>query len=157
MNRRNFVLTAAIAALAPQIARAHHGWSGFDANTPVYLRGKVKEVKWENPHAMLSIEIADGLQVPAELRQRALPQQSSRVDGADILRRTVAPPRGEKEWMLELAPLFRIGQWNIPQPAIGDEVEAIGYILRMENAPAFMRVEYLFHAGQGYGLRSSPA
>jgi hypothetical protein len=56
MNRRNFILTAAIAALAPQLARAHHGWSGFDANTPVYLRGKVKDLKWENPHATLSIE-----------------------------------------------------------------------------------------------------
>ncbi|MDX5362906.1 MAG: DUF6152 family protein [Pseudazoarcus pumilus] len=157
MNRRNFILSAAVAALAPQIARAHHGWSGFDANTPVYLRGKVKAVKWENPHAMLTIEIADGLQVPAELRQRELPAQTSSVDGADILRRAKAPPAGEVEWTLELAPLFRIGQWNIPQPAVGDEVEAIGYILRKENAPAFMRVEYLFHAGRGYGLRSGPA
>lgn len=157
MNRRNFVLTAALAALAPQIARAHHGWSGFDANTPVYLRGKVTAVKWENPHAMLTLEVPDGLQVPAELRQRALPAQASRVDGADILRRTVAPPKGEMEWTLELAPLFRVGQWNIAEPALGDEVEAIGYILRMENAPAFMRVEYLFHAGRGYALRSAPA
>lgn len=157
MNRRNFVLTAAIAALAPQLARAHHGWSGFAADTPVYLRGRVKEVKWENPHAMLTIEIASGLAVPEGFAQRQFPAQSSPVDGADILRRTVAPPRGETQWTLELAPLFRINQWSIPQPAIGDEVEAVGYILRMKDAPAFMRVEYLFHAGKAFGLRSGPA
>jgi hypothetical protein len=157
MNRRNFVLSAAIAALIPQIARSHHGWSGFAADTPVYLRGRVKEVKWENPHAMLTIEVQDGLDVPADLAQRPLPAQTSPVDGAALLRNTVAPPRGETEWTIELAPLFRINQWSIARPAIGDEVEAIGYILRMENAPAFMRAEYLFHAGNGYGLRSGPA
>ncbi|AUN96165.1 DUF6152 family protein [Pseudazoarcus pumilus] len=157
MHRRNFILTAAIAAIAPQLARAHHGWSGFDADTPVYLRGRIKAVKWENPHAMLTIEIADGLQVPADLAGRALPAQASPVDGADILRRTKAPPAGEREWTLELAPLFRVNQWKIAEPAVGDEVEAIGYILRMEDAPAFMRVEYLFVGDKTYGLRSGPA
>ena len=157
MNRRNFVLTATLAALAPQFARAHHGWSGFDANTPVYLRGRVTDVKWENPHAMLTVEVPAGLVLPHGLAERALPAQTSPVDGADILRRAVPPPEGERVWTIELAPLFRVNAWGMSPPKVGDEVEAIGYILRMENAPAFMRVEYLFHAGKAYGLRSGPA
>ena len=43
MNRRELML-AALAAPAlglPLLARAHHGWSSFDQERPIYLEGRV--------------------------------------------------------------------------------------------------------------------
>ncbi|WP_369798957.1 hypothetical protein [Caenimonas sp. SL110] len=38
MQRRDF-LVAAMAV--PTLAHAHHGWSSFDQERPIYLEGKV--------------------------------------------------------------------------------------------------------------------
>lgn len=157
MNRRRFLYGLALAGLVPQLARAHHGWSGFQADTPVYVRGRVKSVKWQNPHAELVIEVPDGLELPDELTARTLPAQQSPVDGADILQRTVPPPEQVSEWTLELAPLFRVSAWGIEAPSEGDDVEAIGYIRRGDVTQGYMRVEYLFIGDAVYGLRSGPA
>ena len=42
MQRRNLLIAAAAAPLAP--AFAHHGWSSFDQNRPIYLAGKARKV-----------------------------------------------------------------------------------------------------------------
>lgn len=157
MNRRNFVLGAAVFGFLPNLARAHHGWGGFDTATPVYLAGTVKESKWRNPHAELVIEVPATLALPQDLGDRTLPAQRSTIDGPDILRRTLLPQRPGGDWTIELAPLLRISQWRIEEIGRGEAVEAIGYVMRMDNAPAYMRAEYLFHAGRVYGLRSAPA
>lgn len=157
MNRRRFLYGLALAGLAPQLARAHHGWSGFQADTPVYIRGRVTSVKWQNPHAELVISVPDGLELPAGLAERTPPAQQSPVDGTDIFRRTVLPPDAVSEWTIELAPLFRVNAWEIEAPSEGDEVEAIGYIRRGDATQGYMRAEYLFIGNAAYGLRSGPA
>ncbi|THF62113.1 DUF6152 family protein [Pseudothauera rhizosphaerae] len=156
MDRRLFLLGVAAAGTAPLLARAHHGWSGFDTATPMYVAGTVKRAKWQNPHVELVVAPDDPLALPADLKGRPLPAQSANVDGAALLARTRLPPRLGGEWTLELAPLFRINAWRIPEIGTGERVEAVGYVLRMDNVPPFMRVEYLFHAGRAYGLRSAP-
>jgi hypothetical protein len=61
---------------------AHHGWSSFDQDRPIYLEGRVTQVpKWQNPHAELELEVPAGLKVPADLAQRPLPAQTAPVDG----------------------------------------------------------------------------
>jgi len=62
-------------------ARAHHGWSGFDQDRPIYLEGRVLKSLWQNPHVELEIELPATLTLPADLAQRALPAQSAPVDG----------------------------------------------------------------------------
>jgi hypothetical protein len=42
MHRRTFV--AAAPALLALPAWAHHGWSSFDQNRPIYLEGKATKV-----------------------------------------------------------------------------------------------------------------
>ncbi|HYF44430.1 MAG TPA: DUF6152 family protein, partial [Ramlibacter sp.] len=50
MKRRTFVIAA---AALPGVSLAHHGWSSFDQDRPVYLEGKVVRSRWQNPHAEL--------------------------------------------------------------------------------------------------------
>lgn len=155
--RRRFVLAGASLQFAVQRAWAHHGWSGFDQDRPLYLEGKVVESRWRNPHAELVIELSPGLTLPAELKQRALPAQSAPVDGAGLLAKAVLPKRADRRWELELAPLTRLEAWKVAEIKPGVAVSAVGFTSKDEVGEAVMRVEYLFSAGKAYGLRSSPA
>ena len=157
MNRRHLVLVAVSIPLASSRAWAHHGWSGFDQDRPIYLEGKVVSAKWQNPHAELTIELSPGLKLPPDLAQRALPAQSASVDGPGLLARATLPKRSDRRWELELAPLTRLEAWKIAEIKPGVAVSAVGFAAKDEKGEAVMRVEYLFVAGKVYGLRSSPA
>ena len=66
MNRRQLIaasLTPASAwLLSPGAAHAHHGWSSFDQDRPLYLEGRAAKVAWRNPHAELELEVATRVQ-----------------------------------------------------------------------------------------------
>ncbi len=159
MNRREFGL-AALAAPAlgmPLLALAHHGWSSFDQDRPIYLEGKVTRSRWLNPHAELALEVPAGLTVPADLARRALPAQAAPVDGKALLARAVVPNRKDRQWEIELAPLTRMNAWSVPEIKVGDAIAVVGFIFKEEKGEPILRVEYLFVGGKAYGLRSSPA
>ena len=157
MQRRHLLATAAVSPWALSSAWAHHGWSSFDQERPIYLEGKVLRSRWQNPHAELVIEVPAGLKVPTDLGQRAVPAQSAGVDGAAMLNKATAPKRADREWALELAPLTRMSAWKVAEIKAGAAVSAVGFTFTGEQGDAVMRVEYLFVNGQAYGLRSSPA
>lgn len=157
MNRRHLVLVAVSIPLASPRAWAHHGWSGFDQDRPIYLEGKVVSAKWQNPHAELTIELSPGLKLPPDLAQRALPAQSAAVDGPGLLARATLPKRSDRRWELELAPLTRLEAWKIAEIKPGVALSAVGFASKDEKGEAVMRVEYLFVVGKVYWLRSSPA
>ncbi len=158
LTRRRLIALASLGApLALQRAHAHHGWSSFDQDRPVYLEGQVVESRWRNPHAELVVELPAALALPADLRQRALPAQSAGVDGQALLAKAVVPTRKDRRWELELAPLTRMRAWQAEEMRVGDRVAAVGFTFKDEQGPAVMRVEYLFAGGKTYGLRSSPA
>ncbi|RZL89592.1 MAG: hypothetical protein EOP82_19010 [Variovorax sp.] len=157
MQRRHLVLAAAsLPALAPT-AWAHHGWSSFDQERPVWLEGKVVTSRWRNPHAELVIEVPASLRVPADLAQRPVPAQTAPVDGSALLAKAVVPTRRDRRWELELAPLTRMEAWKVAEIKPGADVSALGFIFKDEKGEAIMRVEYLYVDGKAYGLRSSPA
>ncbi|RYE54314.1 MAG: hypothetical protein EOP20_12045 [Hyphomicrobiales bacterium] len=156
MQRRHFAAAAIVPILTPR-AWAHHGWSSFDAERPIYLEGKVLRARWQNPHAELVIELPAGLKLPGDLAQRPVPPQSAGVDGKALLAKTVVPNRKDRQWELELAPLTRMSAWNVEEIKPGAAVSAVGFTFKDEKGEAVMRVEYLFVAGKAYGLRSSPA
>ena len=69
MNRGLFAaprsLRAAIIACAAAFALftpalAHHAWNEVDTAQSFSLIGKVKSLKWENPHASLVLDVTDG-------------------------------------------------------------------------------------------------
>ena len=159
MNRRQLLvvsLAASPLALFAHRAFAHHGWNSFDETRPIYIEGRVKTVKWQNPHAELVVTMSADAKVPADLAKRKMPAQSINVDAAKILAATTAPKR-RGDWTLELSPMIRIDAWKIPEPKVGDTVAAIGYTFKDEKGGPFTRIEYLLIGGQAYGLRSNPA
>jgi hypothetical protein len=154
MQRRAVITTA---LLLPLAARAHHGWSSFDTERPLYLEGKAAQVKWQNPHAELVLELPADYRLPASLAQRAVPAQQAAVDGKALLAKAAVPRRKDRRWQIELAPLTRIEAWKIAEIKPGDTVGVLGYTFKDEKGDAVLRAEYLFAGGGVYGLRSSPA
>lgn len=154
MQRRP-VLALPLLLLVPA-ARAHHGWSSFDLERPLWLEGKATKVSWRNPHAELELELAPDLKLPADLAQRAVPAQSASVDGAKLLRDARLPTRRDRRWQVELAPLTRMEAWKVEPLRVGDSVGVLGFTFAGEKGEAVLRAEYLFAGGRVAGLRSSP-
>ena len=136
LTRRAMLLSA---AALPLTARAHHGWSSFDQNRPLYLRGTADQVRWRNPHAELMLDVPAGLALPADLARAQL------------------PTRKDRRWEIELAPLTRMQAWQVPEIKAGQTLELVGFAFVGEKGDAVLRVEYLFLDGKTYGMRSSPA
>jgi hypothetical protein len=155
MKRRTALFFPAAAVAMP--AFAHHGWSSFDLQAPIYLEGKAANVKWANPHTELVLELASPLQVPADLPKRSVPAQTASVDAAGILGKARAPKRADKRWDIELAPLTRMQAWNVPEIKNGQSLAVVGFTFAGESGQAILRAEFLFLDGKAYGLRSSPA
>lgn len=154
MQRRTFLI--AVAAL-PLAARAHHGWSSFDQDRPIFLQGRVASVKWQNPHAELMLELLPDYKLPADVASRAVPAQAVNLDGKALLARAVAPTRKDRRWEIELAPLTRLEAWQVAPIRAGAMIGVLGYTFKDEKGEAVLRAEYLYVEGQVYGLRSSPA
>ena len=156
MQRRTVIVSGATALIAPR-AFAHHGWSSFDQERPVYLEGKVAKVAWRNPHAEVELQLAPDLKVPADLAQRPLPAQAAGVDGPRLLAAARPPTRRDPVWEIEFAPLTRMEAWKVPEIKAGDTLAVIGFTFAGEKGEAVLRAEYLFLGGKTYGMRSAPA
>ncbi|MBC5785409.1 hypothetical protein H8N03_20850 [Ramlibacter sp. USB13] len=154
MTTRRTLLLATLAA--PLAARAHHGWSSFDQDRPVFVQGRVVAVRWQNPHAELELELPPDYRLPADVASREVPAQAAPVDGRVLLGRAVAPARKDRRWTIELAPLTRLDAWRVAPVKVGATVGVLGYTLQGEKEPV-VRAEYLYVDGRAYGLRSSPA
>ena len=38
---------------------AHHGWGSYDASKPITVTGPIQTLKYENPHASITVKAAD--------------------------------------------------------------------------------------------------
>ena len=153
MDRR----TCLLAALSlPFAARAHHGWSSFDQDRPLFLEGRVVSVKWQNPHAELMLELPPDYRLPPDLANRPVPAQSATVDGKALLAKARVPRRKDRRWEIELAPLTRLDAWKLDAVKPGATIGVLGYTFKEEKGGAVLRAEYLYVDGKAYGLRSSP-
>ncbi len=159
MKRRDALKICAAWSAAGVVlpAFAHHGWSSFDQDRPIYLEGKVVKSVWQNPHVELLIDLPAALKLPADLAQRTLPAQTAPVDGKALLAKAVVPTRQDRRWEIELAPLSRVQAWNVAEIKPGDSLAVLGFTFTGEKGAAILRAEYLFVSGKTYGLRSSPA
>ncbi len=156
MQRRQMIALGGL-ALLPLAGRAHHGWSSFDQDKPIYLEGKAESVAWRNPHAEIKLRLNANLQLPADLASRKVPAQSANVDSARVLAAARLPTRKDAVWEIELAPLTRMQAWQVAEIKPGQAVAVVGFTFAGEKGDAVLRVEYLFVGGLAYGLRSSPA
>jgi len=150
-----YLLQLVAAALLVAPATAHHGWSSFDQDRPLYLSGTLTQVKWQNPHAEIMLRV-DVTQMPERLASRALPAQQQSVDAAGVLKKVQVPSNAQGTWEVELAPLSRMQAWGLSQPLkVGERVEVIGYRLADDNKRV-VRVEYLFVGDKAFAFRSAP-
>lgn len=154
IQRRTLLLAG---AAAPITAQAHHGWSSFDQNRPLWLEGRAIQVTWRNPHAELKLELPADHRLPTDLAMRAVPAQSAAVDGKALLAAAQLPKRRDKVWTVELAPLTRLQAWAVPEIKPGSTLGVLGFTFTDEKGDAVLRAEYLWLDGKAYGLRSSPA
>ncbi len=150
---RNSIVVSLVAATS--LAFAHHGWSSFDESKPIYLEGVVKEVKWQNPHAEVKLEV-NGAPAPAALPRFAVPKQSAAVDAVTVLGTAKPPVRKDKVWEIEFAPIARMDAWKVVAPKAGDKMAMVGYTFKDEKGEAILRVEFLIGNGKVTPLRSSP-
>jgi hypothetical protein len=155
MKRRTFLMSLSACAMVPGV-RAHHGWSTFDESRAIYFEGKVKSIKWQNPHAEVVVAVPKELKLPTTLASRAVPAQVNPVDGAKILSTAVLPTK-RGDWQLELAPMTRMEAWKVVEPKVGDTIAAVGFTYKDEKGEARARIEYLIAGDKTYGLRSMPA
>lgn len=156
MQRRTLLI--ALPAFASSLpALAHHGWSSFDQERPIYLGGRATKVLWRNPHAELQLELPENPALPADLARRPLPKQTAGVDGAALLAKATLPTRRDRRWEVELAPLTRMQAWGVEEIKPGTEIGVLGFTFAGEKGEAVLRAEYLFVGDKTYGLRSSPA
>ena len=155
MKRRNFVYLVSGALLAAPVL-AHHGWSSFDQDKPLYLSGTLTQVRWQNPHIEVMLR-ADAVKLPDGIATRPVPAQQQSVDGAGILKKVQVPTNAAGVWEIEFAPLSRMQAWGLSQPLkVGDRIEVIGYGLADDRNKRLLRAEYLFVNGKAYAFRSSP-
>ena len=156
MQRRTLIF-AALGLPWAHLAQAHHGWSSFDQDRPIYLEGKARKIKWQNPHVEFELELSSGLKIPPDLARRALPAQSAPVDGKGLLAKATLPRRQDPVWEIELAPLTRVQAWSVPEIKAGTLLAVLGFTFKDEKGDAVLRAEYLWLDGKTYALRSSPA
>ncbi len=159
MLRRPLLLAGTLLPISltfSRAAHAHHGWSSFDQERPIYLEGVAKSVKWQNPHVELILDISSGLKLPADLAGRAVPAQIAPVEGKALLSKAVVPKRSDKVWEIELAPLTRVEAWKVPEIKPGMTVALLGFTFKDEKGEAILRAEYLWLNGKTFGLRSNP-
>jgi Family of unknown function (DUF6152) len=80
MTRRRIALAVTLMlALVPVDARAHHGWSGYDASKPLNLEGTIREAGYEHPHGYVKLETPEKtwlvvLAPPSRMENRGLPR-----------------------------------------------------------------------------------
>ena len=117
MKRRYFVYLTIGALLATPVL-AHHGWSSFDQDKPLYLSGTLTQVRWQNPHTEVMLRV-DATKLPEGVASRTVPAQQQSVDGAGILKKVQVPANAAGVWEVEFAPLSRMQAWGLSQPLEG--------------------------------------
>jgi hypothetical protein len=58
MLRRGMLALALVIGSAAAVL-AHHGWGSYDASKPVTVVGPIESVKYENPHALITVKAPD--------------------------------------------------------------------------------------------------
>ena len=56
---RKLALAQLLIAASGAVALAHHGWGSYDASKPVTVTGPIQTLKYENPHATITVKAID--------------------------------------------------------------------------------------------------
>jgi Family of unknown function (DUF6152) len=56
---RALPLTLVVLAASAVAVLAHHGWGSYDAAKPITVVGPIETLKYENPHALITVKAPD--------------------------------------------------------------------------------------------------
>ena len=56
---RRLMLGLTLVAGSGAAVLAHHGWGSYDASRPITVVGPIETLKYENPHALITVKTAD--------------------------------------------------------------------------------------------------
>jgi hypothetical protein len=56
---RALSLTLVLLAASAAAVVAHHGWGSYDAAKPITVVGPIATLKYENPHALITVKASD--------------------------------------------------------------------------------------------------
>src|SRR5438477_7908430 len=56
----NFAVYGFLMAILAGSALAHHGWTGYDEQKTITLTGVIREASYENPHALIKLQVDEG-------------------------------------------------------------------------------------------------
>jgi hypothetical protein len=55
-----FAICGFLTAILAGSAMAHHGWTGYDESKTITLTGVIREASYENPHALVKLQVDEG-------------------------------------------------------------------------------------------------
>ena len=124
---RRAVLGLALAALlSVPAAEAHHGWSSYNTQVPLYLEGTRRRSQWRNPHPELVVVIeaparaVDPSKVSAAVRRGRGRSSETRW----LARKPPVPGR----YAVHLPPIARLERAGVSAPPkAGERLVAIAY------------------------------
>ena len=135
-----FALFLLSVALPASPAAAHHDWSAYDTTRTVFLSGSVSDVRWQNPHPEIGLEVPAGLEVPEDLVATGISRELEEIGGRQSLRRAVVPEGAGGSWTIEMeSPSFMQGVGMDSPPAVGEPLRVVGFLSRSD--PRTLRVE----------------
>ena len=102
MKRRYFSGLIFGALLAAPVL-AHHGWSSFDQDKPLYLSGTLTQVRWQNPHTEVMLRV-DATKLPEGMASRTVPAPGFTRNvsiGRKLSFRRIFSENWKKNWLPE--------------------------------------------------------
>jgi hypothetical protein len=90
---RRYILKSALfgflTAVLAGSAWAHHGWTGYDETKTITLSGVIREASYENPHALIKLQVDEGkgktwlayLAPPSRMDSRGFKKDALKVGG----------------------------------------------------------------------------
>ena len=105
MRRRQIVglgVGLGLLVVSATLVAAHHGWSGYDANTVLTLTGTIRESGYEHPHGFIRLQLPEKtwlviLAPPSRMENRGLPREMLKAGVAASV--VGYPHRTEKDEM----------------------------------------------------------
>ena len=111
------------------VSWAHHGWSYFDTRTPYYLEGTIQEVRWQNPHVEVVLDVPESVELPEGFSNMAFPQELVDLGFREQLGDLAAPENAAGTWTLVLAPISRLTRWGMSEaPQVSQILRAVGFV-----------------------------
>jgi hypothetical protein len=134
LARRAVLGLALSALLVAGAAQAHHGWTSYNAERPIYLEGTVAEVQWRNPHPEVVVVVASP--APAVDPSKVRPASDSEGAGVrEALAKAQAAAPGR--YTVHLPPIARIERAGVSAPPKhGERLVAVAFPSCSEAATA---------------------